>query len=475
MLNITKLVEAVNNASMTSGGGYQFSELIESVETFDMPGLTLIESMQHASVSILEETAEYMEFEVSVNEIIAEAAISNPDRVDILSENAINTMINKVKEVFNKIIGFLKGIFEKIKNFFTRFKKKKEDWSKETKEAVEKVEKMSDKEIQDLFNKAPKQSADDYVNREIHKDAVRQVKTDGGKSTDSDSSTNNTRARGEGERQGPYNAPKALPSKTNYAMDSKSAERIYWRYPETMICTHIPSALREAFSKNEYIFSMNIISDDDINVSSGKRISSKDVRNSASDNVTREDSKFNTRYSSSVSDQISEHKEHVLTKFSNNTKLGKFTDEQDMFDKLGKAIEPEEEFYADITGNTIRNMKNIIFDDSVEKFMVNSYKDAIEQAATAKSQFEHIAGRWSSYKPQDDRSKRVAEYVSGEAHAFMRKAEFDMKVMNQVSSMIMGQFNKMTIEYMKVLTRLAHIYKVNNNDPKNIDPQRVGG
>ena len=79
---------------------------------------------------IMSEAADMREIIVSTDELLAEAAMTAPDRVDTLHENVFTTIKEGVIKFFNKIISMVKGIIEKIKAYFYKMTGKTDKWVK---------------------------------------------------------------------------------------------------------------------------------------------------------------------------------------------------------------------------------------------------------------------------------------------------------------------------------------------------------
>lgn len=153
------------------------------------------------------------------------------------------------------------------------------------------------------------------------------------------------------------------------------------------------------------------------------------------------------------------------------TSLEYVNDIDEMMGALRKAAEPTKARYADITADDISDMRDILFNENVEKSVTESYKRAIASATKDKANIEQFADKWSKYKLDGKEVSEAAAAVSRNAAVAIRKIQFDMTIMNQLSSLAVGQFNKMPVEYMRVLTHLAHIFR--ENDARSVDPWRM--
>lgn len=79
---------------------------------------------------IMHESADLAEIIVSTDELLAEAAMTSPERVDVLHENVFKTIKEGVVKFFDKIISMVKGIIEKIKAYFYKMTGKTDKWVK---------------------------------------------------------------------------------------------------------------------------------------------------------------------------------------------------------------------------------------------------------------------------------------------------------------------------------------------------------
>lgn len=124
MLNIFNLQAAVNEAT-TYG-----SLSNEDVAAHPFTGLNLVESIHEGISLIIDEAACYSEYTLAAEEIMVEATLANPDRMDILSENIFDTIKAGAKKFFDKIISVVKGIIDKLKAYFFKFMGKTGSWVK---------------------------------------------------------------------------------------------------------------------------------------------------------------------------------------------------------------------------------------------------------------------------------------------------------------------------------------------------------
>lgn len=119
MLSVFKLAEAMNEAAT---GNFQ-----SNVEAHVFYG-TMDECTSEMGFALLSEQADLMTFSNGVDEIMTEAAMKNPDSLDVLSENVFEQIGKKVKAFIDKIIAMVKGVIEKLKAFFYKFTGKTDKW-----------------------------------------------------------------------------------------------------------------------------------------------------------------------------------------------------------------------------------------------------------------------------------------------------------------------------------------------------------
>lgn len=113
---------------------YKLSQAINESATgcVDVPAYNFIGSMDEATSEfnfvLMSEQANLLSFKTSAEEIMTEAAISNPSAMEALSENIFETIGKKVKAILDKIIAMVKGIIDKLKAFFYKFTGKTSKW-----------------------------------------------------------------------------------------------------------------------------------------------------------------------------------------------------------------------------------------------------------------------------------------------------------------------------------------------------------
>lgn len=119
MLSVFKLAEAMNEAAT---GNFH-----SNVKAHEFYG-TMEECTSEMGFVLLSEQADLMTFSNSVDEIMTEAAMKNPDSLGVLSENVFEQIGKKVKAFIDKIIAMVKGVIERLKAFFYKFTGKTDKW-----------------------------------------------------------------------------------------------------------------------------------------------------------------------------------------------------------------------------------------------------------------------------------------------------------------------------------------------------------
>lgn len=120
MFNVFSLTEAVNNAANGN---------ISNITPHVYIG-TLEEACEDFRYMLMTEAAEQAEFYARSEEIITEAAFSNPDTVGVLVENVFSNMGTRIKEFFAKLKKWILGLIDTMKATFFQFTKKTSEWLK---------------------------------------------------------------------------------------------------------------------------------------------------------------------------------------------------------------------------------------------------------------------------------------------------------------------------------------------------------
>lgn len=118
MFNVFSLTEAVNNAANGN---------ISDITPHAYIG-TMEEACEDFRYMLMTEAAERAEFYARSEEIITEAAFSNPDSVGVLVENVFSNMGTRIKEFFAKLKKWILGLIDTMKATFFQFTKKTSEW-----------------------------------------------------------------------------------------------------------------------------------------------------------------------------------------------------------------------------------------------------------------------------------------------------------------------------------------------------------
>lgn len=121
---------AISVMSITEAFNGSAARAISTVEAYPFATDNLAECAGEMGYQIMTEAADFMEIVTSTDEIIAEAAMTNPDRIDVLDENVFTKIKDGVIAFFNKIIAMVKGLIEKLKAFFYKMTGKTDKWLK---------------------------------------------------------------------------------------------------------------------------------------------------------------------------------------------------------------------------------------------------------------------------------------------------------------------------------------------------------
>lgn len=122
MIDISLLTEAVSGGSFSGSDSY--TPAMEF--TGDLDESTFLT----ARAAVLTEAVGISEFCYQSEEILTEAVMNDLDRAVVISESAVDTVINKIKSIIDKIIAVFKGLINKIKAFFYTLTGKTDKWVK---------------------------------------------------------------------------------------------------------------------------------------------------------------------------------------------------------------------------------------------------------------------------------------------------------------------------------------------------------
>lgn len=121
MLTSFNLLAAINENT----GFYAASSDIPMLEC---TGLDVISAADECTLAILESANDYMAFSVASRELLVETALTDPYRVETLSENVFDSILKKLKGVIDKIIAAVKNIIDMLKAFFYKLTGKTDKW-----------------------------------------------------------------------------------------------------------------------------------------------------------------------------------------------------------------------------------------------------------------------------------------------------------------------------------------------------------
>lgn len=123
MISVFDLVRAVNeSAEYNHSGG-------TNIAPMDIPEtMNICESVEFVNYEIYNESAEFAKFASESDEILFEAAMTNPDMVGPMSESIIKNIGQAVKTFFQKIIAGAKAILNRMKEFWAKMFGKTNKW-----------------------------------------------------------------------------------------------------------------------------------------------------------------------------------------------------------------------------------------------------------------------------------------------------------------------------------------------------------
>ena len=127
MLNVFTSFAAVNEAV---SGMRDVEDMTGSIAEYNFEGLSLVEAIQECRNQIMAEAVSCDEFAIGANELIAEAAMSNPDVVETLTESALDGVMGKLRSLLEKLISMVKSMIVKVKTWFAKFFGRTDAWVK---------------------------------------------------------------------------------------------------------------------------------------------------------------------------------------------------------------------------------------------------------------------------------------------------------------------------------------------------------
>lgn len=120
MLNIFKLTDAISESAVGTVN-------LAAVQPYEFIG-SMAECTSEFNYEVMSEAANFMEFYSNANEIMTEAAVMNPNSMDVLSESIFTKIKDGITKFIDKIIAMVKGVIEKLKAFFYRMTGKTDKW-----------------------------------------------------------------------------------------------------------------------------------------------------------------------------------------------------------------------------------------------------------------------------------------------------------------------------------------------------------
>lgn len=102
----------------------------ESVEGVELHGVFSEDMCDEMNLAIEESVVDFYEFTSGASSMLIEAAMTNPEKVELLSEAAKVGIGQRVKEFFTKIANFFKALATKIASYFTAFTNMTKAWKK---------------------------------------------------------------------------------------------------------------------------------------------------------------------------------------------------------------------------------------------------------------------------------------------------------------------------------------------------------
>ena len=132
MLNVFTLNQRINESA---GYTADVKSILEAVDKYEFVG-SIDEASNEFAINLMNESVSFQEMLVGSEEVLAEAAMTNPDRLDTIQENVFTGIKEKVLAVINKIIAMVKGIIAKLKEFYYKLTGKTDKWAKAIKPRI---------------------------------------------------------------------------------------------------------------------------------------------------------------------------------------------------------------------------------------------------------------------------------------------------------------------------------------------------
>lgn len=134
MLDIYKLSQALTESSVGAS----------SIPAYNFVG-GLDEAFSEFQFNLISEQANYVTYSAASDEIMTEAAISNPAALSVLSENVFSTIATKFKSFIDKLISMVKGLWNKLKAYIYAQTGKTSKWLSLMRKKVQAASEGADK------------------------------------------------------------------------------------------------------------------------------------------------------------------------------------------------------------------------------------------------------------------------------------------------------------------------------------------
>lgn len=136
MLSAFNLAQRINESAAAGNQG------MGTIEAHSFIG-TMAEATAEFNEIILGEAVNISEFHAGAEEILAEAATTNPASLEAINENVFTTIKEGVSKFFEKLKAMVKGIVEKLKAFFYKLTGKTDKWLSVMKPRIEAAKRNS--------------------------------------------------------------------------------------------------------------------------------------------------------------------------------------------------------------------------------------------------------------------------------------------------------------------------------------------
>lgn len=127
MFDIERVKSLVESTINVANDPYVVDESVEGVE---LHGVFSEDMCDEMNLAIEESVVDFYEFTSGASSMLIEAAMTNPEKVELLSEAAKVGIGQRVKEFFTKIANFFKSLATKIASYFTTFANMTKAWKK---------------------------------------------------------------------------------------------------------------------------------------------------------------------------------------------------------------------------------------------------------------------------------------------------------------------------------------------------------